>query len=116
MESQFVYKFFRPQEWNSFNRADVFNGSIDDQRDGFIHFSLAPQLKGTLAKYYTDGQDIILAKVDGALLGAELKYEPSRGGDLFPHVYGALLRAQVITHWRLPALPDASYELPELEQ
>lgn len=115
MDAKYIYKIFRPAEWDDFSASGVFRGSADDVRDGFIHFSTAMQLAGTLAKYYTDGVDIVLAEVDGSPLGDDLKYEVSRNGAAFPHLYGALSIAAINRHWVIAAKPDASYVLPELE-
>ena len=72
-------------------------------RDGFIHFSTAEQLAETAAKHFAGQTDLVLVAVDGDTLGALLKWEPSRGGALFPHLYAALPITAV--RWSRP-LPD----------
>ena len=67
-----------------------FEGSADDVRDGFIHFSSAEQLEGTLAKHFAGQEDLVLLAVDTERLGERLQWEPSRGGAVFPHLYGPL--------------------------
>ena len=78
-------------------------GSAVDHRDGFIHFSTAAQLVETAAKHFAGQSDLMLVAVDDGVLGAALKWEASRGGALFPHLYGALPVAAV--RWTRP-LPD----------
>lgn len=114
MTVNFVYKIFRPSEWASLKSHGVFYGSEHDKRDGFIHLSTASQLAGTLAKYYTDGQAVILAEILCDDFLDAIKFEPSRDGELFPHLYDVLLRARIKRHWLLQARKDASYELPNL--
>jgi len=103
----YVYKIFRQKEWAELKTAGTFTGSKHDQRDGFIHLSLAAQVQGTLDKHYTiestGGEPLILAQIDEANLGQSLKYEISRGGDKFPHLYDILRTEQINTHWVLPA-------------
>lgn len=85
-----IYKILSASEWHEAERAGVYRGSADDKRDGFIHFSTAEQTLGTYEKYFADKPDLMLAAIDTAALGDALKWEPSRGGALFPHLYGDL--------------------------
>ena len=85
-----VYKILSASEWREAERAGVYRGSTDDKRDGFIHFSTAEQTFGTYEKYFADKPDLMLAAIDAGALGSALKWEPSRGGALFPHLYGDL--------------------------
>jgi uncharacterized protein (DUF952 family) len=85
-----IYKACREQDFHSAVAAGVWAGSADDLRDGFIHFSLAHQLETTLRKYFADRQDLLVVSFDPDTLGDALRYEPSRNGDLFPHLYAAL--------------------------
>lgn len=85
-----VYKVLPASDWSAAGAAGRYDGSADDQRDGFIHFSAAHQLAGTLAKYFAGKPDLVLVAFKAADLGTALKFEPSRGGDLFPHLYGSL--------------------------
>ncbi len=73
----------------------AYDGSAHDRRDGFIHFSTAAQLPGTLEKHYAGQSDLLLIAVEEGDLGPALKFELSRGGDLFPHLYGPLPLAAV---------------------
>jgi uncharacterized protein (DUF952 family) len=83
-----IYKIFTPAQWALWRELGITLGSADDQRDGFIHFSTGAQLRGTLEKHFTAHSLLWLAGVEPPQLGASLKWEPSRGGQLFPHLYG----------------------------
>lgn len=89
-DSDWIYKICSRDEWNEAVRDGFYRGSADDLRDGYIHFSRAHQVAGTLNKYYLGRDDLVLVEVDARALGQALRYEPSRGGDLFPHLYGPL--------------------------
>jgi uncharacterized protein (DUF952 family) len=110
-----IYKICERPEWQEAQRDGCYSGSAVDRRDGFIHFSTATQAVETADKHFAGVKDLILIAVDAEALGAALKWEPSRGGALFPHLYGAMLLAAV--RWAKP-LPDESNgkrEFPELE-
>ena len=85
-----VYKVVAAGEWREACLAGAYSGSPDDRRDGFVHLSGAHQLAGTLAKHYRGKTDLVLIAFDAKALGPQLKFEPSRGGELFPHLYGHL--------------------------
>lgn len=85
-----VYKVLERGAWEEACRTGAYLGSPDDQRDGFVHLSCAHQLQGTLEKYYRNRPDLVLVAFEARALGPALKFEPSRGGDLFPHLYGPL--------------------------
>ena len=90
-----IYKILPRLEWE--NIATAWHGSADDQRDGFIHFSTAEQLPGTLARHYAGQTDLMLLALDAASLGPALKWElaPKRGQE-FPHLYAPLPRRAVL--------------------
>src|SRR5712691_117158 len=90
-----IYKICPASLWHEAERAGIFRGSAHDRRDGFIHFSTAAQLSETAAKHFSDAADLVLLHSDTAALGDALKWEPSRGGALFPHLYGDLALAAV---------------------
>ena len=96
-----IFKIFRVDEWRKFSQAHIFTGSADDVRDGFIHFSTEATLAGTLTKYFKDEAKIIIAEVDNPKWGEHLKWEVSRGGARFPHLYTALYMDDVVGHWEL---------------
>jgi uncharacterized protein (DUF952 family) len=90
-----IYKLFRRAEWDSFQKSKEFHGSPDDLRDGFIHFSASHQARTTFDKYFSMERNPLLASVDASGLGDALKWEVSRGGQKFPHLYGVLGLADV---------------------
>jgi uncharacterized protein (DUF952 family) len=85
-----VYKVARAVEWDAARKAGVFTGSADDERDGFVHLSRGAQLKATLEKHFAGEEGLLLLALDIDGLGPELKWEASRGGESFPHLYGPL--------------------------
>jgi uncharacterized protein (DUF952 family) len=109
-----IYKICERRLWQTAQVEQAFRGSADDARDGFIHFSTADQLAGTAAKHFAGQSDLILIAVDAVRLGPQLKWEPSRGGALFPHLYAPLpldavrwvetLADEIDGHRPLPAL------------
>jgi uncharacterized protein (DUF952 family) len=85
-----IYKLVSAAEWQEAERAGVYTGSADDRRDGFIHCSAADQVAETATKWFAGVPDLLLIAVDAEALGSTLKWEPARGGALFPHIYGVL--------------------------
>lgn len=92
-DGDWIYKICSRDEWNEAAENGFYRGSADDARDGYIHFSRAHQVAGTLAKYFHGRDDLVLVTVDAGKLGAALRNEPSRGDDLFPHLYAPLAAA-----------------------
>jgi uncharacterized protein (DUF952 family) len=109
-----IYKICPAAAWREAKDAGVYRGSADDRRDGFIHFSAASQVAGTAAKHFAGQSGLLLVAVDAEALGAALRWEPSRGGELFPHLYGDLDPGVATAVVDLPARPDGSHEIPEL--
>lgn len=111
--SGIVYKICPRAMWRDAEAAGVFRGAPVDQADGFIHFSTADQVAVTAEKHFAGLDDLILVAVDGAALGPQLRYEPSRGGALFPHLYGDLPLTAVL--WAEPLSRDrnGSHVFPE---
>jgi uncharacterized protein (DUF952 family) len=91
-----IFRLFRSAEWRSFAQSGSFEGSADDRRDGFIHMSTAEQAEGTRAKHYASVGDLVVAAFDASVLSDMIRWEPSREGSLFPHIYGALSKAAFI--------------------
>jgi uncharacterized protein (DUF952 family) len=91
-----IYKICERTAWEEAEAAGRYAGSRVDHRDGFIHFSSAAQLEGTAAKHFAGLSDLVLVAVDGDALGGALKWEASRGGELFPHLYAALALSAVL--------------------
>lgn len=85
-----IYKICQRELWQAAEAERTFRGSADDTRDGFIHFSTAAQLGETAARHFAGQKDLVLIAVDAERLGAQLKWEASRGGALFPHLYAPL--------------------------
>ncbi len=90
-----IYRLMNQQSWLRAQSTGVFEGSEDDRWDGFIHFSTAATVRETARRYYADVADLMLLEVCVDDLGESLKWEPSRGGILFPHLYAALKIALV---------------------
>ena len=101
-----VYKILRRQEWLQLQNYGRSAGSLADIQDGFVHFSTAKQLGATAAKHFTKESGLELLACDGAAMGADLHWEPSRGGALFPHLYRALSIKDVLWHQILELGPD----------
>ncbi|MGO4907568.1 DUF952 domain-containing protein [Pseudorhodobacter sp. W20_MBD10_FR17] len=98
----FIFKIFRRPEWNLLRDAGETAGAPIDLADGYVHFSTAAQVATTAALYFADQSDLVLVAVDADALGDALKWEPSRGGDLFPHLYRRLRMTDVIWDKALP--------------
>lgn len=96
MPSKPVYKLMRATELVALVSSGRFQGSADDERDGFIHLSSPSQMAGTLERHFTTERSIYLVALDETSLGANLRWDPSRGGALFPHLYRALVVADVV--------------------
>jgi uncharacterized protein (DUF952 family) len=108
-----VYKVSTAAEWAEARRLGRYTGSADDQRDGFVHFSTAAQLPGTLARHFAGRPGLVLAAFDPARLGAALRWEPARDGSLFPHLYGDLDPSLAVSTITLALGPDGRHILPE---
>lgn len=85
-----IYKILTRGEWAAAEAAGRFEGSAADRADGYIHFSTAAQAGETARRHFAGQTELIVLEVEGDDLDAPLKWEPSRGGELFPHLYGAL--------------------------
>lgn len=97
-----VYKILRSAGWTAFDATGGFAGSADDRRDGFIHLSTEAQLAGTLDRHFAGETGLWLVTLDGDTLGEALKWEPSRGGALFPHLHRPFTLAEVVAARLLP--------------
>jgi uncharacterized protein (DUF952 family) len=98
-----IYKICTAEEWTKARHVGKFTGSEVDLRDGFIHFSTREQLAETAARHFSHLTGLVLVMVDADVLGPALKWEPSRGGALFPHLFAPLDTAAAI---RVKELPD----------
>ena len=90
MATRLIYKISPRAAWDAAVSAGSFTGAPIDVADGFIHFSTAEQVAETAAKHFRGQANLILIAIDAGALGADLKWEPSRGGALFPHLYAPL--------------------------
>lgn len=99
--------------WEDACRTGAFAGSADDLRDGFIHLSTREQLAGTITKHFRSEHDLVLIQFEALLLGQELRWEVSRGGDLFPHLHAALPAATACAVHALPLGIDGVPMLPK---
>jgi uncharacterized protein (DUF952 family) len=113
MERRLIYHMCRRDEWSVAEAAGLYRGSSQDAADGFIHFSTAEQIRESARKHRAGQADLVLVTVDAAKLGALLKWEPSRGGALFPHLYGALPVEAVVRVEPLPLGRDGAHRFPE---
>jgi len=108
-----VYKICPRDLWATAQAQGRFTGAPVDAADGFIHFSTASQAAETAARHFSGQRDLLLVAVDAEALGAALHFEPSRGGDLFPHLYGDLPLDAVRAVHALPVGPDGRHLFPE---
>jgi uncharacterized protein (DUF952 family) len=108
-----IYKIAPATLWREAERAGRFNGSPVDLQDGFIHFSDASQVEETAARYFAGVADLVLAAVSVEKLSGQLRWEASRGGALFPHLYAPLDLAAVLWVKPLPLGPDGRHVFPD---
>jgi uncharacterized protein (DUF952 family) len=108
-----IYKICPRSLWDEAKVAGVFTGAPIDHQDGFIHFSTAAQVPETARRHFSGLTDLLLVAVAEEDLGSALRYEPSRGGDLFPHLYGSLPLSAVRWTTELPVGPDGRHVIPE---
>jgi uncharacterized protein (DUF952 family) len=111
-----IYKICDAALWREAERVGAFAGAPVDLADGCIHFSTAGQVAETAARHFAGRTDLVLVAADAEALGTALRYEPSRGGALFPHLYGTLSLSAV--RWVKPLRlgPDGQHVFPELAQ
>lgn len=112
MYKKHIYHVCRRTEWQAAQAAGRYGGSSQDRADGFIHFSTAAQVVESVAKHRAGQSELIILEVAVAPLGAALKWEPSRGGQLFPHLYGELPLAAVTRSAELPLGADGRHVFP----
>lgn len=114
MPSATIYKICTAREWSEAQSAGAFQGSAADLSDGFIHFSTAEQAAETARRHFAGQEGLVLVAVDAQALGPALKWEPSRGGDLFPHLYGTLATTAARSVTPLP-LGEEGHVFPEMD-
>ncbi len=109
-----IYKICPAALWSTAQAAGVFEGAPVDLKDGFIHFSPRAQVAETARRHFAAQAGLKLLTIDAAALGSGLRWEPSRGGDLFPHLYGPLPLAAVERVEDLPLGPDGQHLFPPM--
>lgn len=108
-----IYKISPRTAWQEAVAAGVFQGAPVDLADGFIHFSTGAQVAETAAKHFHGQSDLVIIAIDADALGPALKWEPSRGGALFPHLYGPLDPAHVLNVYDAPLDDNNVPRIPE---
>ena len=107
-----VFKIFRRAEWQAMTEAGLTRGAPIDLADGYVHLSTAEQVTETAARHFATESDLVLVAVDADRLAPHLKWEPSRGGALFPHLYRPLRMSDVVWDKSLP-LGASGHIFPE---
>ena len=110
-----VYKIVSESSWREAEERGAFSGAPVDVADGFIHFSTAGQVAETAARHFASQRGLLLVAVLAEQLGDALRWEPSRGGALFPHLYAPLPLSAVLWIKPLPLNADGRHEFPVLE-
>jgi uncharacterized protein (DUF952 family) len=110
---RFVYKIASRHVYEASRAAGRFTGMPVDHADGYVHFSTAAQLAETLRRHFAGAGDLVLFAVPAAALGDALRWEPSRGGQLFPHLYGELPMHLVGEHMAVSVAADGTVALPD---
>src|ERR1700731_4630437 len=112
--TEMIYHMCPAEAWAAAVREGEYRGGADDLRDGFIHFSTADQVAESARRHRAGQAGLVLIVVESARLGARLKWEKSRGGALFPHLYGPLAPAEAASVPPLPLGPDGQHVFPPL--
>lgn len=115
MNKRWIYHLSRRPDWRVAKDLGSYAGSAEDTSDGFLHFSTASQVVESARKHRANERNLVLLEVDAHSLGVSLKWEPSRGGELFPHLYGPLQVNAVSAEVELSLGPDGSHVFPKLK-
>ena len=107
-----IFKLLRADEWAAFQRDGRFEGAPVDLADGYVHMSEQDQIRETAARHFAGEDDLTLALMEEDAMGVALKWEASRGGALFPHLYAPLLMSHVLQTWPLKLGPDGAHDFP----
>jgi uncharacterized protein (DUF952 family) len=107
-----LYKVLPAVIWRSAQAEGLFRGAGIDLEDGFIHLSSADQVVETVTKHFADQDGLLLVTIDAEKLGPALRWEPSRGGELFPHVYDVIPMDAVQKVDPLPLGDDGTHRFP----
>lgn len=106
-----IYKILARAEWAAAQASGRFEGSAVDRADGYIHFSTAVQAPETARRHFSGLGDLVVLEVESEALGEALRWEPSRGGDLFPHLYAALPAEAVLATHAAPLGADGAPQI-----
>lgn len=112
---RWIYHLSRRPDWDRARSEGAYAGSREDNADGFLHFSTALQVAESAAKHRKGEAGLVLLEVDAQKLGTALKWEPARGGELFPHLYGPLPVSAVAAEFDLPLGPDGLHLFPDMK-
>src|ERR1700679_354192 len=112
MPDRIAYKIMTPTELEQMQRDGLFPGTPADIADGYIHLSCGDQLAATWDKYFSGVEGLVLAAVDLARLGDTVRWEPSRGGQLFPHIHGVLTMDAVVSAAPVERTANGQVKLP----
>jgi uncharacterized protein (DUF952 family) len=107
-----IYKICTAEEWSTAVAAGAFGGSTADRRDGFVHFSTIEQVAETAARHFANAAGLVIVAFDDQALGSQLRYEQSRDGSPFPHLYDVLNPELAIWSEPLPLGPDGRHIFP----
>lgn len=117
MENLWIYHLSRRIDWLSSETANAYSGSKEDQIDGYLHFSTAKQVIESANKHRKGESDLLLLEVDAKKLHhSDLRWEPARRGELFPHLYGALDKGAITRVIKLPLNEEGKHIFPELKE
>jgi uncharacterized protein (DUF952 family) len=111
-DTRFIFKIATRANFETARSAEAYLGMPIDDADGFLHFSTASQLRETLSKHFAGQGDLVLLEVDAQAIGTPLRWEPSRGGDLFPHLYAPLPLVAITRQASIAVDADGSVNLP----
>ena len=109
-----IYKIATADQWSAAQAAGRFAGAPIDLADGYIHFSTAEQARETAAKHFAGQVGLVLVALDADAFGDKMVWEPSRGGQLFPHLYRPFLISETLSARPLPVRADGSHDFDGL--
>lgn len=107
-----IYKVVSTYEWQEASESGIFKGAAIDLTDGYIHFSTKEQVQETVDKHFQGQDNLLLIRFEAGQFGEDLKWEVSRGGALFPHLYADLPCDSAESTWELPMNEDGSHQFP----
>ena len=113
MNLEFIFKIIDKEEWKKAKQTGAYNGSDNDKKDGYIHFSEEDQVSETLKKHFPNKENLILLRVNAFKL-EHLLWEQASNGDMYPHLYAPLNINSVVGEYELSLKDDGTHELPEI--